>query len=114
MSKSTQGSSRDSKTKKDKVSKSKDGKSNEIDEEEENLKATVSTFVPELNIRKEEYDEMWRNKDESNNMRQYPYRDIIEHEQMTAMENELRKIVDEMMRAELVLLQVYVMFKIQE
>lgn len=49
---------------------------------------------------------MWRNKDESNNTRQYPYRDIIEHEQMTAMENDLRKIVDEMMRAELVLLQV--------
>lgn len=106
MSKSTQGSSRESKTKKDKPTKAKEGKATEAEEEEENLKATISSFLPKLNIRKEEYDEMWRNKDESNNMRQYPYRDIIEHEQMTAMENELRKIVDEMMRAELVLLQV--------
>lgn len=106
LSKSTQGSSRESKSKKDKTSKSKDGKVIEAEEEEQNLKATVSSFLPELNIRKEEYDELWRNKDESNNMRQYPYRDIIEHEQMTLMENELRKIVDEMMSAELVLLQV--------
>lgn len=51
---------------------------------------------------------MWRNKDESNNPRQYPYRDIIENEQMTAMENDLRKVVDEMMSAELVLLQVII------
>lgn len=78
----------------------------EAEDEEENLKATISAFVPELNIRKEEYDELWRNKDESNNTRQYPYRDIIENDQMSAMENELRKIVDEMMKAELLLLQV--------
>lgn len=79
----------------------------EGEEEGGNLKTTVSAFVPELNIRKEEYDEMWRNKDESNNTRQYPYRDNIENEQMAAMENSLRKIVDEMMRAELALLQVH-------
>lgn len=106
MSKSTQGSSRESKTKKDKTSKSKEGKPTDVEDEEENLKATISAFLPEMNIRKEEYDELWRNKNESNNTRQYPYRDIIENEQMGEMENELRKIVDEMMRAELSLLQV--------
>lgn len=66
----------------------------------------TSTFVPEITIRKEEYDEVWKNKDESTNPRQYHYQDMIEHEQMTDMENELRKIVDEMMRNELMLLQV--------
>lgn len=107
LSKSTEKSSKESKSKKDQKSpKSKDSKSNEPEEEEVCAKAIVSTFVPEMNIRKEEYDETWRNKDESENMRQFPYRDIIEKEQMTEMENELRKVVDEMMRAELLLLQV--------
>ncbi|CAH1132986.1 unnamed protein product [Ceutorhynchus assimilis] len=100
----TSKSTPDSKGKK--VAKSpKQGKTSEGDQEETQSKALVSTFLPELNIRKEEYDEMWRCKDESTNPRQYPYKDIIEHEQIIEMENELRKIVDEMMRAELILLQ---------
>ncbi|CAG9833941.1 unnamed protein product [Diabrotica balteata] len=106
MSKSTQISSKESKTKKDK-GKAKEGKSDDV-EEDQSTKALVSTFVPELNLRKEEYDEVWRNKDESGNFRQYHYRYIIEQEQMAEMENELRKVVDEMMRAELELLQVSV------
>lgn len=68
-------------------------------------KAIVSSFIPELTVRKEEYDENWRNKNEFNNPYQYHYLDIIENEQMASMENELRKVVDEMMRAELQLLQ---------
>ncbi|XP_030757322.1 IQ and AAA domain-containing protein 1-like [Sitophilus oryzae] len=105
-SKSTPGSSKDSKLKKDKSSKSpKESKPSEADEEEGVLRATVSTFVPELNIRKEEYEEKWKNKDETTNPSQYHYKDMIEHEQMTDMENELRKVVDEMMKAELLLLQ---------
>ncbi|XP_050294675.1 dynein regulatory complex protein 11 [Anthonomus grandis grandis] len=105
-SKSTPGSSKDSKSKKEKVVKSpKEGKGPDQEEEEGRTKALVSTFVPELNIRKEEYDEIWRSKNESANPRQHPYTDMIEHDQMTEMENELRKIVDEMMRAELMLLQ---------
>ncbi|XP_076272045.1 dynein regulatory complex protein 11 isoform X2 [Rhynchophorus ferrugineus] len=105
-SKSTPASSKDSKSKKDKTSKSpKEGTPNETEDEDGKLKAIVSTFAPELNIRKEEYEEIWRNKNESANPRQYHYKDIIEHEQMTNMENDLRKIVDEMMKAELLLLQ---------
>lgn len=106
-SKSTQMSSKDSKTKKDKTTKQKESKSSEGEEEEEvSTKAMVSCFVPELNARKEEYDEMWKNKDEKDNPRQFHYMDIVEHEQMTEMENELRKVVDEMMKGELLLLQV--------
>ncbi|CAH1155617.1 unnamed protein product [Phaedon cochleariae] len=104
MSKSTQPSSKESKTKKDK-SKSKDSKSGVDEDEEMTTKAMVSTFVPELNFRKEEYEEMWKDKDETSNFRQYHYIDIIENEQMTAMENDLREVVDDMMRAELELLQ---------
>ncbi|XP_050511285.1 dynein regulatory complex protein 11 [Diabrotica virgifera virgifera] len=103
LSKSTQISSKESKTKKDK-GKTKESKADDV-EEDQSTKALVSTFVPELNLRKEEYDEVWRNKDESGNFRQYHYRYIIEQEQMAEMENELRKVVDEMMRAELELLQ---------
>ncbi|XP_066140976.1 IQ and AAA domain-containing protein 1-like [Euwallacea fornicatus] len=107
-SKSTPGSSKDSKSKqKDKSAKgAKEGKSQvETEEEDIRSKALVSTFLPELNVRKEEYDEIWRYKDESANPGQNHYNDIIEHEQMTEMENELRRIVDEMMKAELMLLQ---------
>nr|CAI5827479.1 unnamed protein product [Callosobruchus analis] len=103
MSKST--SSKDSKVKKDKSPKSKESKSSAAEEEEETTKAIVSTFVPELNMKKEEYDEIWKTKNESQNPKQLADTSIIEHEQMTIMENELRKIVDEMMRAELELLQ---------
>ncbi|CAG9862123.1 unnamed protein product [Phyllotreta striolata] len=103
LSKSTQISSKESKTKKDKGSK--DGKQDAAEEEDQSTKAMVSTFVPELNLRKEEYDEVWRNKDESGNFRQYHYKSMIEQEQMADMEKQLRKIVDEMMMAELELLQ---------
>lgn len=65
----------------------------------------VSSFVPEMNAKREEFEEIWRHKDESINPCQYHYNDIIEHEQMTDLEDELRKIVDEMMRSELQLLQ---------
>ncbi|ENN72257.1 hypothetical protein YQE_11119, partial [Dendroctonus ponderosae] len=107
-SKSTPGSSKESKMTKTRASKSgKEPKAAEDVEDEEDwrCKAIVSTFAPELNVRKEEYEEWWRNKDESSNPRQHHYKHIIEHEQMTEMENELRKVVDEMMKAELMLLQ---------
>lgn len=65
----------------------------------------ISSFVPELNAKREEFEEIWRNKEETNNPHQFHYNDIIEHEQITALEDELRKIVDEMMRSELQLLQ---------
>lgn len=108
LSKSTQISSKELKTKKEKgVKSAKDSKSNG---EEEDLasRATVSTFVPELNLKKEEYDEVWKNKDESDNPRQIHDKQLIEQDQMADMETELRKVVDEMMVTELEFLQVYI------
>jgi hypothetical protein len=110
MSKSTQISSKDSKTKKDKVTKQKDTKADGDEGEEITTKTMVSSFVPQLNARKEEYDEIWRNKNESHNPQQFHYMDIIEHQQMIDMENGLRKVVDEMMKGELLLLQVHFFF----
>ncbi|KAK4877607.1 hypothetical protein RN001_010113 [Aquatica leii] len=97
-------SSKESKSKKSRSPKSKESKDDEEDKAAA-LKALTSVFVPELTILKEEYDEVWNNKDESMNPNQYHYGDVIFNEQMNLMENELRKVVDEMMRAELQLLQ---------
>lgn len=100
LSKST--SSKDSKSKKTKT-KSKDDSKEDVDDLES--RAIQSVFLPVLTAKKEEYDEIWKDKDETNNPYQYPYEDIIENEQMLRLENELRKIVDDMMRNELQLLQ---------
>lgn len=107
VSKSTQGSSKDTKTKsKTKSPKAKEEKKGgDEDENEAFSKAIVSVFLPEITIRKEEYDDVWRNKDETSNPRQFHYGNLIEKEQMSEMEIQLRKVVDDMMRAELQLLQ---------
>ncbi|KAL1518041.1 hypothetical protein ABEB36_001727 [Hypothenemus hampei] len=105
-SKSTPGSSsKDSKGKKDKTTKIKESKEPEEDSDGGRSKTMISTFLPELNLRKEEYDETWRYKDEQLNPHRYHYRTMVEQQQMAEMENELRRIVDEMMKAELQLLQ---------
>lgn len=49
---------------------------------------------------------MWKTKDESGNLKQFHYEDMIYAEKYSEVEMELRKIVDEMMRHELDLLQV--------
>ncbi|KAB0795971.1 hypothetical protein PPYR_10032 [Photinus pyralis] len=100
----SKSSSKESKSKKSRSPKSKDSKDEEEDETT-HMKAIISVFVPELTMAKEEYDESWANKNESANTRQHHYEDIIYNEQMNSMENELRKIVDDMMRSELQLLQ---------
>lgn len=52
------------------------------------------------------YNEVWKAKDESGNLKQLHYEDMIYAEKYSEVENEFRKIVDEMMRNELDLLQV--------
>ncbi|KAK5643004.1 hypothetical protein RI129_009171 [Pyrocoelia pectoralis] len=87
----SKSSSKESKSKKSRSPKSKESK-DEKEDEIAHLKAITSVFVPELTMRKEEYDEFWANKDESSNKRQHYYGDIIYNEQMNSVENELRKI----------------------
>lgn len=52
------------------------------------------------------YNEVWKTKDESANLKQLHYEDMIYSEKYSEVEMELRRIVDEMMRHELNLLQV--------
>lgn len=53
------------------------------------------------------FNEVWRDKDEYMNKKQTHYEDMIYAEKYTEVEIELRKAVDEIMRQELDLLQVY-------
>lgn len=46
----------------------------------------------------QEYQEVWKNKDESMNRAQLPYRDMIENEKTNEIENEIRVVVDETLR----------------
>lgn len=48
---------------------------------------------------------MWKNRDETMNPQQKYYEEIVVNEQMGILENELRKVVDEMMKNELQMLQ---------
>lgn len=51
------------------------------------------------------FNDVWKEKDESNNLKQKHYEDMIFAEKSSEMELELRKVVDDMMRQELELLQ---------
>ena len=53
------------------------------------------------------YNDIWKTKDESGNLKQFHYEDMIYAEKYSEVEMELRRIVDEMMRHELNLLQVH-------
>jgi hypothetical protein len=57
-------------------------------------------------FRARRYNEIWKGKDESGNLKQQHYDDMIYAEKYGETEMELRRIVDEMMRHELDLLQV--------
>lgn len=52
------------------------------------------------------FNEIWRDKDESENFRQTAYEDMIYNEKYNEVEREFRKVVDDVMRQELELLQV--------
>jgi hypothetical protein len=57
-------------------------------------------------ITTQRYNDIWRNKDESSNLKQQHYADMIYVDKYSEVEMELRRLVDEMMRHELDLLQV--------
>lgn len=98
MSKSTAVSSKDSK--KSKRSKSKKDSETEQSEDETDVgfKSVPSNFLPELVHANQDYQEVWRDKDESGNRAQLPYRDMIEADKTREVENEIRVGVDQAMR----------------
>lgn len=98
MSKSTAVSSKDSK--KSKRSKSKKDSETEQSEDETDVgfKSVPSNFLPELVHANQDYQEVWRDKDESGNRAQLPYRDMIEADKTREVEDEIRVGVDQAMR----------------
>lgn len=98
MSKSTAVSSKDSK--KSKRSKSKKDSETEQSEDETDVgfKSVPSNFLPELVHANQDYQEVWRDKDESGNRAQLPYRDMIEADKTREVEDEIRVGVDQTMR----------------
>ncbi|XP_029162152.1 dynein regulatory complex protein 11 isoform X6 [Nylanderia fulva] len=98
VSKSTAVSSKESK--KSKRSKSKKDSETEQSEDETDLgfKSVPSNFLPELIQANQEYQDVWRDKDESTNPMQLPYRDMIEAEKTREVEDEVRTVVDQAIR----------------
>ncbi|CAH0389071.1 unnamed protein product [Bemisia tabaci] len=110
ISKATTPSSKDSKGKKDKTkkgTKEKDDmkKKKQDDEEDPGFKMGPSNFLTDLMVANTEYDEEWKEKNESDNPSQKYYLDMIKTQKTAEIEAEIRKIVDEELRVELELLQ---------
>lgn len=98
VSKSTAVSSKESK--KSKRSKSKKDSETEQSEDETDLgfKSVPSNFLSELIHANQEYQDIWRDKNESANPMQLPYNDMIEAEKTREVEDEVRIVVDQTMR----------------
>jgi uncharacterized protein YicC (UPF0701 family) len=99
MSKSTAVSSKESK----KLKRSKSKKDSEIEQSEDETdlngyKSVPSNFLSELIHANQEYQDIWKNKDESMNPMQLPYRDMIEAEKTKEVEDEIRMVVDQTIR----------------
>ncbi|XP_062535222.1 dynein regulatory complex protein 11-like [Armigeres subalbatus] len=109
MSRSSVMSSRESKLKSSKDPKLQQKRPGEVSLEEgldKAFKPMQSSFLPEIKNGIDEYLEIWKGKDESHNLRQTYYDDMIYEEKYADVEAELRRIVDDIMRQELDLLQI--------
>lgn len=98
MSKSTAISSKDSKKSKRLKSKKDSETDQSEDETDLGFKSIPSNFFPELIRVNQEYQDVWRDKDETANLRQLPYDDMIEMEKIKEIEDEVRIGVDQAMR----------------
>lgn len=98
ISKSTAVSSKESKKSK-RLKLKKDNNAEQLeDETEQGFKSIPSNFLSELVHANQEYQEIWKNKDETMNAAQLPYLDMIENEMINKVENEVRITVDQALR----------------
>ncbi|KAK9309172.1 hypothetical protein QLX08_001123 [Tetragonisca angustula] len=105
ISKSTAVSSKESKkSKRSKSKKDSDAEQSE-EETEQGFKSVPSNFLSELVHGNQEYQEVWKNKDEAMNAAQLPYLDMIENEITKEVENEVRITVDQALRDDIEALQ---------
>ena len=101
MSKSTgdRSSSKESKRSKKSSKAKKDSDQEQSEPESEGgFRPTPSNFLSELVHANQEYQEIWRDKDESANIDQGPYFDMLEAEKTREVENEVRIGVDQVLR----------------
>ncbi|XP_072929490.1 IQ and AAA domain-containing protein 1-like [Epargyreus clarus] len=109
LSKSSPVSSKESKRSKEskdkKNNKTEENKNKEETEDLQVYKCTTSAFLQEIINANEEYEDIWKFKDDIDNPHERYYKDMIEREKMVKIEQEIRNVVDEMMRTELELLQ---------
>ncbi|KAG7205430.1 hypothetical protein KM043_007423 [Ampulex compressa] len=105
ISKSTALSSKESKKSKKSKSKKDSETEQSEDETEQGYKPIPSNFLSELVHASQEYQEIWKDKDESTNPAQLPYMDMIEVEKTKEVEDEVRIGVDQALRADIEALQ---------
>ncbi|CAK1583887.1 unnamed protein product [Parnassius mnemosyne] len=109
LSKSSPVSSKESKKSKEskdkKSSKAEDNKIKDEMEDLQNYKCTSSAFLQDIISANEEFEDIWKYKDDDYEHHEKYYKDIIESDKMVKIEQEIRNNVDEMMRSELELLQ---------
>jgi hypothetical protein len=108
FSRSSAPSSKESKkTVKEKGKEKNKGEEVVVDESfsKKGFKPDESSFLPEIKTGIDEYHDVWRGKDESGNLKQLHYEEMIYADKYSEVELELRRLVDEMMRHELDLLQ---------
>ncbi|XP_047360518.1 dynein regulatory complex protein 11 [Vespa velutina] len=106
ISKSTGVSSKESKkSKKSKTKRSSEPEKSEDETEQSYLKSMPSNFLPLLINLQEEYQKVWKNKDESMNPMQEPYKDMIETDKIREIEDEIRIGVDQTLRDDIEALQ---------
>ncbi|XP_076288357.1 dynein regulatory complex protein 11 isoform X3 [Lasioglossum baleicum] len=105
ISKSTAMSSKESK--KSKKSKAKKDSETEQSEEEteQGFKSIPSNFLSDLVHANQEYQEVWKDKDDSMNAAQLPYLNMIEKEKTQEVEHEVRVVVDQALRGDIEALQ---------
>lgn len=87
-------------SKKSKSKKDSEGEQSE-EETEQGFKSMPSNFLSELVHANQEYQEVWKNKDESMNAAQFPYLDMIQSDKAKEVENEVRIAVDQELRGKL-------------
>ncbi|XP_014355655.2 IQ and AAA domain-containing protein 1-like [Papilio machaon] len=108
LSKSSPVSSKESKKSKEskdkKSTKTEDNKTKDEIEDLHNYKCLNSSFLQDVINANEEFEDMWKFRDDYSDHERYQ-KDIIEREKMVLLEQEMRNMVDEMMRSELDLLQ---------
>ncbi|CAB3249419.1 unnamed protein product [Arctia plantaginis] len=110
LSKSSPVSSKESKRSKESKDKKnnkaeENGKTKEEPEDFNTYQCTTSAFLKNMVGANEEYEDIWKYKDDADNPHERYYKDMIEREKMVKIEQEIRNVVDEMMRSELELLQ---------